>query len=94
VWKVSKNGSVSILHNFDDSARNDGALPYSGVIMDANAEGDASIPPTPGEDEVVVVQPDVSINTDEDKPRKIYVDGVGATIVAERVEYLDERAGS
>ena len=24
-------------------------------------------------------------------PRKIYVDGVGATIVAERVEYLDEK---
>ena len=34
--------------------------------------------------------PDISISTDEDTPRKIYVDGVGATIVAERVEYLDE----
>jgi len=55
------------------------------------AEGDASIPPTPGEDEVIVVQPDVSINTDEEKPRKVYVVGVGATIVAERVEYLDEK---
>ena len=28
---------------------------------------------------------------DEEPPRKIYVDGVGATIVAERVEYLDEK---
>ena len=27
---------------------------------------------------------------DGGKPKKIYVDGVGATIVAERVEYLDE----
>ena len=26
----------------------------------------------------------------EEKPRKVYVDGVGATILAERVEYLDE----
>ena len=50
------------------------------------------IPPTPGEDEVIVDQPpNININTDEDPPRKIYVDGVGATIVAERVEYLDEQ---
>jgi type I restriction enzyme R subunit len=50
------------------------------------------IPPTPGDDEVIVDQPpDININTDEDPPRKIYVDGVGATIVAERVEYLDEQ---
>ena len=55
-------------------------------------EGDPSIPPTPGEDEVIVDhQPDISINTDQEKQRKIYVDGVGATIVAERVEYLDEK---
>ena len=48
------------------------------------------MPPTPGEDEVVVVQPDISINTEPEKRRKVYVDGVGATIVAERVEYIDE----
>jgi type I restriction enzyme R subunit len=30
------------------------------------------------------------ITPGEGKPRKVYVDGVGATIVAERVEYLDE----
>jgi type I restriction enzyme R subunit len=49
------------------------------------------VPPQPGEDEVIVDQaPDININTDEEPPRKIYVDGVGATIVAERVEYLDE----
>jgi type I restriction enzyme R subunit len=45
----------------------------------------------PGADEVIVDEPpDITIRTDEDPPRKIYVDGVGATIVAERVEYLDE----
>jgi type I restriction enzyme, R subunit len=49
------------------------------------------VPPEPAVDEVIVDQPpDININTDEDPPRKIYVDGVGATIVAERVEYLDE----
>jgi type I restriction enzyme R subunit len=50
------------------------------------------VPPQPGEDEVIVDQPpDININVDEEPPRKIYVDGVGATIVAERVEYLDEQ---
>jgi len=50
------------------------------------------VPPQPGEDEVIVDQPpDININLDEEPPRKIYVDGVGATIVAERVEYLDEQ---
>src|SRR5580704_3514388 len=50
------------------------------------------IPPTPGDDEVIVDQPpDISINLDEEPPRKIYVDGVAATIVAERVEYLGEK---
>src|ERR1019366_8006839 len=34
--------------------------------------------------------PDISIRTDEERPRKVYVDGVGASIIAERVEYLDE----
>ena len=50
------------------------------------------VPPQPGEDEVIVDQPpDININVDDEPPRKIYVDGVGATIVAERVEYLDEQ---
>lgn len=48
--------------------------------------------PEPGADEVIVDQPpDISISTDPERQRKIYVDGVGATIVAERVEYLDEK---
>jgi type I restriction enzyme R subunit len=55
-------------------------------------DGDEAIPPTPGEDEVIVdgEVPDITIKPGEEKPRKVYVDGVGATILAERVEYLDE----
>jgi type I restriction enzyme R subunit len=49
-------------------------------------------PPTPGEDEVIVdgEPPDITIKPGEERPRKLYIDGVGATVVAERVEYLDE----
>jgi type I restriction enzyme R subunit len=55
-------------------------------------EGDDAIPPEPGEDETIVdgEPPDIGIPTGGEKQRKIYVDGVGALIVAERVEYLDE----
>ena len=50
------------------------------------------LPETPGEDEIIIdgEPPDISIREDEEHRRKIYVDGVGAEIVAERVEYLDE----
>ena len=50
------------------------------------------LPDTPGADEIIVdgEPPDISIPEDEERRRKIYVDGVGAVIVAERVEYLDE----
>ncbi|SDI41041.1 type I restriction enzyme, R subunit [Bradyrhizobium sp. Rc2d] len=53
------------------------------------AEGDGAVPPTPGEDETIVDQPGLPLPPDGGR-RKIYVDGVGARIVAERVEYLDE----
>lgn len=45
VWKLSKNGSETVLHNFDDSDNNDGAFPYAGVIMDAkgNLYGDTQV---------------------------------------------------
>jgi type I restriction enzyme R subunit len=50
---------------------------------------DGTIPPTPGEDETVVDQ--LGLPLPPGGPiRKIYVDGVGARILAERVEYLDE----
>jgi len=55
-------------------------------------DDEEAIPWKPGDDEVVVdgAPPDISIWTAADRPRKVYVDGVGATIVAERVEYMDE----
>ncbi len=50
------------------------------------------LPPTPGDDETVVDgdPPDITIPPGGTKRTKVYVDGVGASIVAERVEYLDE----
>jgi type I restriction enzyme, R subunit len=48
--------------------------------------------PERGDDEVIIDRPpDININTDEEPSRKIYVDGLGATILAERVEYLVEQ---
>src|SRR6202046_5162956 len=72
-----------------EPGQNDPIVPPDDVPPGENGE---PIPPEPGEDEVIVDQPtDININVEEDPPRKIYVDGVGATIVAERVEYLDEQ---
>ena len=50
-----------------------------------------STPPEPGEDETIIDGP-IWLPPGPDGPEKhkIYVDGVGATIVAERVEYLNE----
>jgi type I restriction enzyme R subunit len=42
-----------------------------------------------GNDETIVDQPDLPLSPGGGQ-RKIYVDGVGARIIAERVEYLDE----
>ena len=49
---------------------------------------DDPVPPEPGEDETVVCPPGGA--PAPGVRRKVYVDGVGADIVAERVEYLDE----
>ncbi len=56
--------------------------------MDEDGE---PIPPVPGESEVVVdgPMPD-DIPPGGGRQRKVYVDGVRASIIAERVEYLDE----
>ena len=49
------------------------------------------IPPAPGEDETIIDGSNgMPPTTDGTERSKVYVDGVGATIVAERVEYLDE----
>ncbi|MDB5407731.1 MAG: box helicase [Rhodospirillales bacterium] len=55
-------------------------------------DGEEPIPATPGDDEIIVdgEPPDIAITPGGERPRKIYVDGVGARIIAERVEYLDE----
>ena len=51
-------------------------------------DGDDPIPPEPGEDETIIYVPPTPYPLDS--PRKIYVDGIDATVIAERVEYLDE----
>jgi type I restriction enzyme R subunit len=73
-----------------EPGQNDPIVPPDDVPpTDENGE---PLPPEPGDGEVIVDQPpDITIRPGEDVPRKIYVDGVGATIVAERVEYLDEK---
>ncbi|SEO09504.1 type I restriction enzyme, R subunit [Pseudorhodobacter antarcticus] len=50
------------------------------------------LPPEPGGDETVLIDPvDPFGGTTGGNPvRKVYIDGVGALIVAERIEYLDE----
>ncbi len=50
------------------------------------------IPPEPGDDEIIVDgdPPDITLPPGGEPRRKVYVDGVGVTILAERVEYLDE----
>jgi type I restriction enzyme, R subunit len=55
-------------------------------------DDDEPIPPIPGNDETIVdgLPPDISFQADEEGRKKVYVDGVGARIVAERIEYLDE----
>jgi type I restriction enzyme, R subunit len=59
-------------------------------VLPTDEEGEP-LPETPGEDETVVAgQPDPIQPQPGGQSRKIYVDGVGATIIAERVEYLDE----
>jgi type I restriction enzyme R subunit len=55
-------------------------------------DGETPLPPEPGDDEEVLVDPDPPGGDGPvDPPRKIYVDGVAVGIVAERVEYLDEQ---
>jgi len=58
-----------------------------------NDDEEGPLPPEPGADEVIVDggPPDITIPPGGGERRqKIYVNGVGATIIAERIEYLDE----
>jgi type I restriction enzyme, R subunit len=51
-----------------------------------------TLPDKPGADETIVdgQPPDITILEGGERQRKVYVDGVSATIIAERVEYLDD----
>ena len=49
-----------------------------------------SLPGAPGEDEAVVDEPGLPPPPGTGPQKKVYVDGIDAVIVAERVEYLDE----
>lgn len=53
---------------------------------------DDPVPPTPEGDETIIdgEPPDITIPPGGGHREKVYVDGVAVTIVAERVEYLDE----
>jgi type I restriction enzyme R subunit len=56
-------------------------------------DGEDPIPPTPGEDEEVIVDPeppDVGIPPGGGKRYKFHIEGNAVSVVAERVEYLDE----
>jgi len=57
-----------------------------------SGDNDEPVPPTPGEDEIFVdgAPPDIALSPGAQNRKKVYVDGVGAIIIAERVEYLDE----
>jgi type I restriction enzyme R subunit len=49
------------------------------------------MPDDPGEDETIVDQPGLpDVSAIRRAAAEVYVDGIGAAIVAERVEYLDE----
>jgi type I restriction enzyme R subunit len=58
------------------------------------SDGEDLIPPEPGEDETMIVDPlppDITIgSTDEPLPRKYHIQGRPVSVVAERIEYLDD----
>jgi len=57
-------------------------------------DGDDPIPPEPGDDEEVIVDPEppdiTIIPPGGDTPRKYHIQGRPVSVVAERIEYLDE----
>jgi type I restriction enzyme, R subunit len=57
----------------------------------ATDEDGETLPDTPGPDETVVDgPPDPTLPLPGERTKKVYVDGIGASVIAERVEYLDE----
>jgi type I restriction enzyme R subunit len=70
----------------------DPIMPPPSVPPTGSDEDEPPLPPEPGRDETIVDgdPPDIAIDTGGTPRRKVYVDGVDVTIMAERVEYLDE----
>ena len=54
------------------------------------SDDDDPIPENLNPDEIIIDAPDITIPPGISEPRKVYVDGVPAKIVAERIEYIDE----
>lgn len=70
---------------------NDPMAPPDNVLPPSDEED--PIPPAPGEDERIVVDPvtpDITIPPVGAQPRKYYIRGEEVFVIAERVEYLDE----
>jgi type I restriction enzyme R subunit len=62
-------------------------------IVPASENGTEPPSPVPDEDEVVVFDPappDINIEEGNGHPRKYYVEGKSVSVLAERIEYLDE----
>lgn len=70
----------------------DPITPPPSVPPTGSEEDDTPLPPEPGGDETIIdgPTPDIGIDTGATPRRKVYVDGVDVSIMAERVEYLDE----
>lgn len=74
-----------------EPGENDPVAPPDNVLPSVDAED--PIPPEPGEDERVVVdpaQPNITIPPGGNQPRKYYIHGDEVSVIAERIEYLDE----
>ena len=70
----------------------DPITPPPSVPPTVSEEDDTPLPDQPGGDETIIdgPTPDIGIDTGPTPRRKVYVDGVDVSIMAERVEYLDE----
>ncbi|NOT23092.1 MAG: DEAD/DEAH box helicase family protein [Nitrospiraceae bacterium] len=74
-----------------EPGENDPVVPPDDVLPSVDPED--PIPPEPGEDERVVVdpaKPDITIPPGGTQPRKYYIHGDEVSVIAERIEYLDE----
>jgi len=72
-----------------EPGKNDPVAPPENVPPTGQEEG--ALTEHPGKDETIVDGPlDITFPPPREARKKVYVDGVSASIVAERVEYLDE----